>query len=93
MEPSSALLVEAGHTIFMTHGHQYRVKAGLDAVTEAARARGAVLLLFGHTHVPYCCVTEGLSIVNPGSIGMGGKTYAVLEIKDDALECVLKTIS
>jgi len=82
-----------GKRFFITHGHIYSVKTGYSSVINNASVRGADVLLFGHTHIPYYSLTDGLSIVNPGSIGMGGKTYAVLEIRNGAVVCDIKTIS
>ena len=73
--------------IFMTHGNLYGVKTGYSSIINSASCRGANLLLFGHTHVPYHSVLENITIVNPGSIGMGAKTYAVLELKDGGISC------
>jgi len=81
-----------GKRFYMTHGHLQRVKIGLSPVLKAASCRGADVLLFGHTHVPYYSVKENVTVVNPGSIGMGGKTYAVLEFKNGAVVCNIKSV-
>ena len=77
--------------IFMTHGHLFGVKTGLDRIIGAAVKRGADALLFGHTHIPRLETTQGIFVINPGSIGMGSKTYAVLDISD-GVNCVIKTL-
>jgi len=82
----------SGKRFFMAHGHLYRVKLGLTYILNAAACRGADLLVFGHTHNPYYSVADNLIAVNPGSVGMGEKTYAVLEIKNGAVSCVVKTV-
>ena len=76
-----------GKRFFMTHGNLYRVKSGLSSIINAALQRDADLLLFGHTHDPYNTVLGNLTIINPGSIGMGGKTYAVLELSNGVITC------
>ena len=81
-----------GKRFFLTHGHIYRVKTGLSSIIAAAACRDVAVLLFGHTHIPYHQTKEGLSVINPGSIGMGGKTYAVLELKNGVTECDIKRI-
>jgi len=81
-----------GMLFFMTHGNLYSVKAGYSPIIEAARRKGAAVLLFGHTHVPYLSAGGGLTIVNPGSIGMGEKTYAVLETRDGTVECEIRKV-
>lgn len=87
MEPDNDEFVIENKRFFMTHGHLYGVKTGLDAVLNAGISRGADVLLFGHTHRAYQEVFDGMLVVNPGSIGLGAKTYAVLEIRHDAVEC------
>ena len=72
---------------FITHGNLYRVKTGYSHIIDSARRKGADVLLFGHTHDTYYSVLDGLAIINPGSIGMDEKTYAVLDLKDGAIEC------
>ena len=79
-----------GKRFFMTHGHLFGVKTGKTRVIESAVNRNADVLLFGHTHVPHNSVARNLTIVNPGNIGEGGKTYAVLEIKNGTVVCELK---
>ena len=75
----------------MTHGHVYNVKIGNDRIIEIAGYRGADVLLYGHTHIPHHSVVEGIEVINPGSIG-SGKSYAVLEVKNGAVSCELKTL-
>ena len=82
-----------GKRYLMTHGNLYSVKTGLSSVISFAVSRGADVLLFGHTHTPHYSVKHGITIINPGSIGMSGKTYAVLEDKDGGLICDIKTLS
>ena len=78
---------------FMTHGHLHGVKLGLGPVINTAMLHRADVLLYGHTHIPHQENVEGLLVVNPGSIGMGKKTYAVLEIEHDAVDCKIAEYS
>lgn len=88
------LMVEAqGHRIFMTHGHGYRVKydADYDTLIKRAKELDADTVVFGHTHIPYCSMEKGVTVLNPGSIKYGG-TYGIIEIEDgklraDVLKC------
>lgn len=82
-----------GKRFFISHGNLYGVKTGLKEITRAAAERGADVLLFGHTHIPYYCELPEMTIINPGSIGVSEKSYAVLELKDGAIKCDIKTIS
>lgn len=78
-EPENAVFEIEGVRFFITHGHRYRVKMGLDAVLNAAHFSGARVLAFGHTHRPLLLDTDGLLVVNPGSAAH--KKYAVLDLE------------
>ena len=67
--PGTAVIELGGKKIFYTHGHNYRVKSGESFVEQAARARGADICLYGHTHIPCTDVRGGMYIMNPGSVG------------------------
>ena len=82
----------SGKLFFITHGNLYGVKTGFSSIINSACVRCADVLLFGHTHPPYYSVTENLAIINPGSIGMGRKTYAVLDLKNGGLTCEHKKV-
>ena len=57
-----------GKQVLLSHGHLWGVKSGYDAAVSDARACGADILLFGHTHIPLCRQLEdGLWMLNPGS--------------------------
>ena len=62
---------EDGVTIFITHGHRYGVKLGLDALLNSVGFSGAQLGLFGHTHAALCRDFGGVTLLNPGSAGRG----------------------
>ena len=84
--PRERLIKLNGVSIFMTHGHYHYVNARKDFIKSAAIQRGADIALFGHTHVPYCAVEQGILLLNPGSAGnycRGGRARAsVLEIRN-----------
>ncbi len=82
--------------IFFTHGHSYRVKSGEALVEQAARARGAKICLYGHTHTPNNDVRNGLYIMNPGSIGeprRGIPTCGIIEINDGEIYICIEECS
>jgi putative phosphoesterase len=86
-EPAYDEFVVGNKRIFMTHGHLYGVKSSLDSVLNAGFLRGADILLFGHTHMPYYEVIDQMHVLNPGSIAFGAQTYAVLDIEHGVLRC------
>ena len=74
--PEERILRFSEYTVIMMHGHKYGVKLGLGAAISRARAAGADILCFGHTHVALeryipADTEEGkpLYVMNPGSIG------------------------
>ncbi len=85
-----------GYHAFLTHGHQYRVSQGEQALREEALRRGADIVMYGHTHIPVCHEEEGLLILNPGSVSyprQEGKrgSYIVMEIDENGeIYCEIK---
>lgn len=81
-----------GKRVFMTHGHLYDVKYGLERIAARAYADGADIVLFGHTHNPISkYLPEGtelefvgkterpLLLFNPGTAGVGSEhTFGLL---------------
>ena len=55
--------------IFICHGHAYGVKHDLGPLKEAALEKGADIVLYGHTHIPYYDFDGRIHIMNPGSAG------------------------
>lgn len=78
----------AGKKIFMTHGHNYYVSVGTEEIRRVGLARGADIVMFGHTHRPYFEQDDKITILNPGSLsyprqpGRQG-SYMIMEIKSD----------
>ena len=61
-----------GVNIFVTHGHRYGVKSGLDTLDSAAAAKGAQVACFGHS-LKLCCVLRvGLVLIHRGAFSLGG---------------------
>jgi putative phosphoesterase len=87
--PTEILVTLVGKRIFATHGHNYRVKDGLNALYCKGLEIGANVVLFGHTHSPTIIKVEGMVIMNPGSISQHrnkrSSTYGIIEINDDGI--------
>lgn len=70
-----------GIRFFLSHGHKYGVKSGIGAITSAAKLKKADVVVFGHTHIPLCINSEGILLINPGSISAvksERQSYAVI---------------
>ena len=75
------------HVAFLTHGHGYYVYGGTDRLIQKAKAVGADIAMFGHTHSPLIDTREGIMLINPGSISKprqpgGQPTYVLLEVNE-----------
>ena len=83
----------AGYRIYMTHGHRAAGYMGLVYKAQELEARVA---MFGHTHVPFCEVQQGVMLLNPGSAGnycRGGRARAsILEINRGQLRVTNMTL-
>ena len=81
----------AGVRIFLTHGHRYGVRSGPELLCAAAKARGAALALYGHTHIAAVGSCDGVTWCNPGSASRarcaGGRSYAVVTLEDGTFTC------
>ena len=75
-----------GVKIYMTHGHRHGVKQSLFSLLADARANGAQIALFGHTHSAVCYQeSDGLWVVNPGSCGAYSGTAAIVETENERI--------
>ncbi len=74
------------HRLWVTHGHTYYVSMGNETIKREALARGADLVIYGHTHKPLIDrTTEGVIAVNPGSLSYARQeghrpSYVIMEI-------------
>lgn len=82
------LLVKIGsHTVWVVHGHMYRVSFGTEYLIEEALDRGADVVFYGHTHRPYLEKEKGVTVCNPGSLSyprQEGKrsSYVLMELEE-----------
>ena len=66
---------------FITHGHHYHVKSGLDKLLLYGKLLSADVVLFGHTHQALCLQDQnGMLVMNPGTCGYPAYTAGVIEI-------------
>lgn len=84
-----------GVRIYATHGHKDDVKHEPDYHTLELNAKkaGAELAMFGHTHEQYLSERDGLTLLNPGTIGYGSyPAYAVVDIENGRFSAELKAL-
>lgn len=87
VEPAEAIIEVEGVQIWLTHGHLFGVKRGIDRLYYAAKERGVRVAIFGHTHVPVNIDDNGLLLLNPGSLSLpyvpgDSPSFATLEIEN-----------
>lgn len=74
----------ADRKILLTHGHHYDYTKKISKLKAAAQREGADVVVFGHTHVPFNQVEDGILFLNPGSLAKPRvtktKSYAVLTV-------------
>lgn len=91
--PRELLLDIEGFRILATHGDKYHVKNGLLTLNYRANEKDADIVLFGHTHVPYCEDSDGVWYLNPGSCRRTyGGTCGLIEINGSLITCHLSTL-
>ena len=83
-----AVVMYGNVRIMMCHGHRYGVKNSLLRLTMAAKEQAADVVLFGHTHCPYCEEYDNLWLVNPGAAGHG--CYGIVEVIGQKISCQIK---
>ena len=78
-----------GVKLYMTHGHNHKVKTGLYALLRDARTSGAHAVLYGHTHCADCHQEpDGLWVLNPGSCGSYSGSVGLIETQQgNILNC------
>ena len=73
-----------GRRFFLTHGHMYRVKWGIEYLKQATKGDKYDIVLFGHTHIPQVFFENSILFMNPGSLadprGSKKPTVGLLEI-------------
>lgn len=85
--PIKKQIALAGKSILLSHGHRWGVKSGYDTAIADARAVGADILLFGHTHRAVCeQLEDGLWMLNPGT---SRSSYGLITIENDAISCAV----
>ena len=81
------LELEVGpYKVWVTHGHNYYVSVGNENIKREAIARGADIVMYGHTHRPVVDLEDDEVIaINPGSLSYPRQegrrpSYIIMEI-------------
>lgn len=84
LDPTLEITLE-GKKIFVTHGHLYNAKMGLQNLIYAGKEKNADIVLYGHTHISMNEYIDGMYVMNPGSCHGYGATYGIIDISDKGI--------
>ena len=72
--------------IFITHGHRYGVRAGVEGLSNIAKENGCNVVFYGHTHVQYSTKINDVWVLNPGAVfSFPRSNYAMVDLTDDGM--------
>lgn len=80
-----------GKKFYLTHGHLHGVKMTLEKLKNETKESKVDIAIFGHTHIPYYEIDNGIHYFNPGSARDGN--YGILIINDSKINFVHKNIN
>lgn len=66
--PMKLILPIGLHRIYLTHGHRDMMFGHYEMLAAKAKAAQCDIACFGHSHVPYAGIIDGVTCLNPGSI-------------------------
>lgn len=86
--PSEKTLQIGGYRVMITHGHRYYIGMGNEMLKEEAMARGADIVMYGHTHKPVIDTEDDIIAINPGSLSFPRQenrkpSYIIMELDAD----------
>lgn len=90
------VIVVGGKKIFITHGHKYDVKSGINKIFYRGKELNADVILFGHSHISMILEYEEILILNPGSpetprSGSVG-SLGIIDILDGKIKGQIKSV-
>lgn len=81
------LLVKIGrYNCLLTHGHLLGAKKNMEGLLRAAKEVGADYVFYGHTHRAMIQTEDGITLVNPGSLGYprgGNPSFIIGEVNNE----------
>ena len=85
--PNELILEVEGKKIFVAHGHKYNVKMTYNNILYKALELGADIVTFGHSHKAMIVESNGVTLMNPGSIslpyGIDNRSMGFIEINKE----------
>lgn len=82
--PNSQTINLLNKKIFLTHGHLFHVKSGLNELVYYAEMNNVNIVIFGHTHIPYNEYIGNVLFFNPGSYNYAEfNRYGIIELNKE----------
>lgn len=80
-DPYFRVIPVGNMNLYVTHGHKERVKSSLLLLEKEAITKNCTVAIFGHTHTQFLETKNGITLLNPGSIGYFRQEYAIINIE------------
>ena len=87
--PEERIFTFGGKKVLLVHGHRLGVKYSTAQLLAYGKRVGADICVFGHTHSRTYEVTDGITLINPGT---AARSYAVLTVDGDEIKAEFKDI-
>lgn len=65
--------------ILLVHGHLFNVKYSLNELVSYAKDKKVDICIFGHTHLAFDEVIDGIHFINPGALNHFKPSYAIYD--------------
>ena len=82
------------HKIYLTHSHRCSYFSRTEDLIRRAKQLDCDIVCFGHTHVSFYDVIDGITLVNPGSLSHSRDSrpcsYAILDVETDKVDVDFK---
>lgn len=92
-EDEEKIIELEGKKILITHGHKYNIKRTLTYLQQSSINKDVDVVLFGHTHVPFKQIIDGILYFNPGSVTLPrskyGTSFGIIEITDKKVDSTI----
>lgn len=87
--PMYHTLVIERHNVLLIHGHGYIYLDNYEGLVKKAKELSCDVVLFGHSHMYFDGIIDGIRLINPGSCWCNRDhtkpSYAIVEIKKDEI--------
>lgn len=88
--PDEKILALGKHRLYITHSHQFMYSKRVELLAKKAKEVGCDMVCYGHTHVAFYEIHDGVHIINPGSLWRSrdgrGPSYAIVTFDEDKVD-------